>query len=326
MSMHNVIGQQRVANIMISSLKYSRIAHAYIFAGPKGVGKAKMALEFAKALNCTSNIFDACNNCQSCKKIDHFNNNGVVWIEPETNSIKIEQIRALQKDSYYKNGDSRYRVFIIKNAELMTSQAANSLLKFLEEPAANTVIILLVENKQQLLPTIKSRCQIINFSHLAPNSIVDILQAEGYKETDILIAAHLTQDILKVKELVSDDQFVQMRNIMIKWNEDLHYNHYQALISINERIVKNDYIKERLPQFLDLLILWYRDILTIKLNRQQNIIYQDFEAILMKHSQRITIQFVMDKIESILLAKDKISSHVNPQLALEEMVLAFQEG
>lgn len=326
MSMHNVIGQERVANILINGLKYKKIAHAYIFAGPKGVGKEKMALEFAKALNCTSDSIDACNNCESCKRIDHLNNNSVVWIEPETNSIKIEQIRALQKNSYYKNGESHYRVLIIKNAELMTNQAANSILKFLEEPTPNTVIILLVENKQQLLLTIKSRCQILNFSLLSPSSIVDILKDEGYKEIDILIASNLTQDILKVKELISNDQFVQMRNIMIKWNEDLKYNHYQALISVNDRIVKNDYIKERLPQFLDLLILWYRDILNIKLKRQQNVIYKGFEELLIKHSQHITIQFVMDKIEAILLAKDKISSHVNPQLALEEMVLAFQEG
>lgn len=326
MSLHNIIGQERVINILISSLKYRRIAHAYIFAGPKGIGKEKMALEFAKALNCTSNTIDACNNCHSCKRINNFNDNNVVWIEPETNSIKIEQIRALQKDSYYKNNESLYRVVIIKNAELMTSQAANSLLKFLEEPAANTVIMLLVENKQQLLPTIKSRCQVINFSHLSPNSIVDILKGEGYRETEILIASHLTHDIAKVKEMIGNEQFVQMRNIMIKWNEDLHYNHYQALISINDRIVKNDYIKERLSQFLDLLILWYRDILNIKLKRQQRIIFKDFEGLLMKQSQHITMQCVIDKIESILLAKDKISSHVNPQLALEEMVLAFQEG
>lgn len=326
MSLNNVVGQGNIAEMLSKSLEYNRISHAYIFAGPKGVGKAKMALELAKAINCIDNPVDSCDKCQNCRKIEHFNHPDVIWIKPDGNSIKIDQIRELQRDFHYKASGSKYKVFVIENAELMTIQAANSLLKFLEEPNSHTVAILLVENYNQLLATIKSRCQTLLFSHIDPYDLAKTIKSEEFKESDILIASHLTQNIDEVKSLATSEQFAQMRNIMIEWNENIRNNNYQALFSINDKIMKNDYIKEQLPQFLDLLIIWYRDILNIKLNRKSSIVYKDFEDILSKQALHITELNLIDKIELIIQAKKKLSSYVNPQVTLEELVLSLWEG
>ena len=324
MSLFDVLGQRKAAEILHESLKHQRVAHAYIFAGPKGVGKAKMALEFAKALHCDSKNHDACNQCSSCTRIEHYNHQDVIWIKPERNSIKIEQIRQLQKGFQYKALEN-YKVFIIENAELLTRESANSLLKLLEEPGSPMVAVLLAENPHQLLPTIRSRCQVIHFSHLDPYSMVEMLKDE-FNEQDILLASHITEDIDAVRSILISEQFAQMRNLVIQWSEDISLKNYQILYALNDNILKNEYIKEHLPLFLDLLLLWYRDILNMRLNRNEHVIYKGFENMLHKQELHLTELRIVQMMEDILKAKNQIAAYANSQLALESLVLSLWEG
>ncbi|OEG00277.1 DNA polymerase III subunit delta' [Vulcanibacillus modesticaldus] len=326
MAMSNVLGQKRIAKLLTGMIEHQRVSHAYIFAGPKGVGKDKMALEFAKALNCISTQADACDSCHNCRRIEHHNHQDVIWIEPDGKSIKIEQIRQLQKSFQYKLVDSKYKVLIIKQAEFMTLQAANSLLKFLEEPISPLVAILLVESQHQLISTIRSRCQIITFPYLDQQSIVQEMKQKGYREVEILLASNLTVDIEEVKNILDSDEFAQMKNIMVQWNEEIYSEDYRALLTVNDKIVKNDYIKQHLSQFLDLLILWYRDILNVKLNRNAFLVYRDYENILIKQGMQLTEERLIDQIEKIFFAKKQIAANVNLQLALEHLVLSIWEG
>lgn len=326
MSLISVVGQNKIAEMLLNSIKVKRVSHAYIFSGTNGVGKSKMAIEFAKALNCQGEVYDACNTCQNCKRIEHHNHQDVVWLSPEGNSIKIEQIRQLQRESNYKLSGSRYKIIIIEHADKMTNEAANSLLKFLEEPNSSVVTILLVENIYQLIKTIISRCQTIYFPPLNPENLTKVLLDDGFSEGITILAAHISQDIEEVKELVNSESFAQMRNIMIQWSEDVLFLKYQALFTINDKVLKNDYIKENIPQFLDLLIMWYRDILNIKLNRKSSLIYKDFENILSKQGLHETEEKLISKIDIILQTKKQLASYANPQLALENMVLSLWEG
>lgn len=326
MSLKNVLGQKQITELLMNSLYNNRISHAYIFSGQKGVGKEKMALEFAKALNCLTNINDACNQCSNCKKITHHNHQDVILIEQEGNSIKIDQIRQLQKNLLYKAAGSKYKVFIIKQAENLTNQAANSLLKLLEEPSPNVVAILLVENTYKLLPTIKSRCQTLYFSHLDSKTIVQILQGEGFKNNDILLASYLTVNIDEIRKLLSEEQFAHMRTQVLQWSEEISLDKYQGLLSINDKILKNNYINEQLPQFFDLLLLWYRDILNIKLSNEENIVFQDYINNLNKQLMQFTEDQLINNLEKILYTKKQLASYVNPQVALENMVISLWEG
>ncbi len=326
MSLFDILGQKRVAEMLSKGLKNRRIAHAYVFAGSKGVGKSKMALEFAKALNCHTNTHDACDTCKSCTRIAHYNHQDVKWVKPDGYTIKIEQIRQLQKDSHYKSTESNYRVYIIEHAETMTQQAANSLLKFLEEPQSPTVVILLTENAHQLLSTIRSRCQMIHFSHIDPYHMVETLTIKGYEERDVLLAAHLTEDIDEVQALLESEQFANMRALVIKWSEDIESHHMQALYTIDEKILKNDYIKEYLPRFIDLLLLWYHDIFHMKWEKTEAIVYKGYEQVLNKQALYVADDELIRRIEEILHVKKQIAAYVNPQLALEQLVLSLWEG
>lgn len=326
MSLSKIVEQKNVTDLLLGSIANQRISHAYIFVGPKGVGKSKVALEFAKALNCAANQIDSCDECVHCRRIDHHNSQDVAWIKPDGSTIKIDQIRQLQKDSNYKSVGSNVKFFVIEQAELMTTQAANSLLKFLEEPSQKTVAILLTESLHRLLDTIRSRCQIIHFSHLNPIDISMRMGSMGYNENDALLAAHLTQDMDGVKELLESEQFAQMRSLVIQWSEDILYKNYQVLLSMNDKIMKNDYIKGHLPQFLDLLAIWYRDILSMKLGMKSSIIYKEYEDMLSKQAVRLTQDKLIQAIEEIIKTKDKLYANVNSQLALEHMILALWEG
>ncbi len=325
MSLYHVLGQENIAELLERKIKNNRVSHAYIFQGAKGVGKYKMAIEYAKALNCSSDSGDACDTCQNCRRIEHNNYQDVVLVRPEGSSIKIEQIRQLQKDAHFKVVGSAYKVFIINQAELMTIQAANSLLKFLEEPSSHAVVILLVENKHQLLSTIRSRCQTINLAPLGSKNMVKILSNE-YKESDILIASSLTENIDEVKDILISEKFAKMRNLVIQWSEDIILEKYQALLAINETIIRDEYLKEHLPHFLDLLMVWFKDMLNIKLKRESFIIYKEYLDVLNKQANHITEEKILNAIESILSVKQKIASYMNVQLALEHMVLTLWEG
>jgi len=188
----NIIGQTKAKSILESQLKTARVGHAYLFLGSEGIGRKKTALEFAKALNCASNSYNTlpCSLCESCRKIDNNNHPDVTVVnfkwqalaldeEEKESSIGIKTIEKVQKVISLKKNEAKYRVVIIDPAEALTLDAANRLLKTLEEPPEKTIIILLAKNRHNLPQTIVSRTQIINFSPLADRELTDYL-TENY--------------------------------------------------------------------------------------------------------------------------------------------------
>ncbi len=325
MVLAEVIGQKRIVEQLNNIIKHQRVGHAYIFSGPIGSGKSKMALEFAKALNCLSFNDTVCEECSNCFKIKNYNHPDIIWIKPETKAIKIDQIRQVQKNIGFVAIDVKYKFFIIEQAELLTTQAANSLLKIMEEPENKIVTILLVENYHQLLPTIKSRSQVINFSPLDPFNIIKI-NNNHEKVNDLLIAAHLTNDINDIDKLILSDEFANMKKIVVEWTEEIVFRKYHAHNTLNIKIIKNEFIKENIQQFLDLVILWVKDLISIKLGRDKYIVYKDFKENLTKQASNLTEEQIINQIEEILNIKKKIGSNVNLQLTLEHMVFSLWEG
>lgn len=325
MVLAEVIGQKHVVEQLNNIIKHQRVGHAYVFSGPVGVGKAKMALEFARAINCLSFNDVVCEECNNCIQIKNFNHPDVIWIKPDGKSIKIDQIRKVQRDVGFVAIGVKYKLFIIEQAELLTTQAANSLLKIMEEPENKIVTILLVENYHQLLPTIKSRSQIINFSPLDPFNMVEV-NKNHEKVNDLLIAAHLTNDINNIDKLIFTDEFANMKKIVVEWTEEIIFRKYHALSTISNKIVSIDFIKENIQQFLDLLILWLKDLINIKLGREKYIVYKDFKENLVKQASNLTELQIINQIEEILDIKKKIGSNVNLQLTLEHMVFSLWEG
>src|SRR5699024_11049523 len=173
--------EQPIATKMLQQmLKRQRVAHAYLIQGDPGTAKDVIGSLLAKSLLCQQmKDGEPCQTCHDCQRIDSGNHPDVHWIHPDGASIKKDQIAHLQKEFTYTGVESNQKVYLISHADLMTTNAANRLLKFLEEPSQKTRAILMTENSQSILDTIKSRCQIISLTPLSPQSIQDNLQEEG---------------------------------------------------------------------------------------------------------------------------------------------------
>ena len=162
-----ILGNQKVKQMLQNSIEKNIVSHSYMFIGLEGIGKKMIAKEFAKKILCLNQIIDNQCNCKSCIEFDTNNNPDFLIVEPDGNSIKIEQIRNLQKLIQEKPIISNRKVYIIDNADLMTKEAQNCLLKTLEEPPEYTVIILIGSNENLFLTTIKSRCMILHFDKIS---------------------------------------------------------------------------------------------------------------------------------------------------------------
>lgn len=181
MAFSEIFGHVRPISILRRALITERVAHAYLFAGPEGLGKAAVAWKFAKALTCSVQTEDACEVCEACRKVNHGNHPDVVGVEPEGSQIHIEEIRKIQRLMVHRPLEGRWRVIIIDRAHDLTQQAANALLKVLEEPPEGNVLILVARSTSSLFPTIVSRCQILHFVPLTPSEVAGYLEErEGW--------------------------------------------------------------------------------------------------------------------------------------------------
>lgn len=178
MSFENIIGNSDIKNILTKTLKNNTILHSYMFIGEQGIGKKLIAKEFAKMILCENFDENECNKCKSCVEFNSGNNPDYVFIEPEGKNIKIEQIREMQNKVIEKPINSSKKVYIIDDADSMTKEAQNCLLKTLEEPPEYIVIILIVSNENKVLTTIKSRCMKINFKKLNDEDIKKYLMED----------------------------------------------------------------------------------------------------------------------------------------------------
>lgn len=189
MNFENIIGNDKNKELLNNIIKIKNISHGYMFLGISGIGKLLFAREFAKAILCNEQI--GCNKCKSCIEFDSSNNPDFQIIEPEEKSIKIEQIRLMNDKIYEKPIISNKKVYIINNADNMTKEAQNCLLKTLEEPPEYAVIILIGTNENMFLNTIRSRCVKINFNKINDEELKKIL-IKKYEYKDI------TQNLLKL--------------------------------------------------------------------------------------------------------------------------------
>ena len=180
MAFKDIAGNNRVKRILKTALQRHRVPNSLLFCGPEGVGKTAMAMTLAKALNCKVEKDDACGECDSCKAIEAGRFPDVLEITPEKDVVKIEQMRFIKQMAYLKPYSGTKRVFIVEQAEKMNQDSANSLLKVLEEPPSFMHIILVTSNPFLILPTIRSRCQVLGFSSIGQEEIERILAEQGY--------------------------------------------------------------------------------------------------------------------------------------------------
>lgn len=209
---NNILGNDKIKEQLENSVKLNKISHSYLFTGTEGIGKKLIANEFAKMILCTDNN-RYCNKCKSCIEFDTDNNPDFKIIEPDGNSLKIEQIRDFQNKVYEKPIISNKKVYIINDSDKMTIEAQNCLLKTLEEPPEFVTIILIGSDENAFLSTIKSRCMILHFDKIS-NGIIKKYLEENYQiniKSKILIDAFQGSigKALKLKEKQEDYEKIE---------------------------------------------------------------------------------------------------------------------
>ncbi|MGM0471060.1 MAG: DNA polymerase III subunit delta' [Bacillota bacterium] len=326
MSFAEVIGQEVPINILQNELSQQRINHAYLFVGQSGIGKELTAYEFAKTLNCKENQLDACGECISCQKFASGNHPDIVHLQPEGSLIKIDQIRSLQQDISYKPYESEWKIYIIPSAEDMSLQAANSLLRTLEEPPHYGVLILLSTKEELLLPTITSRCQIIKFKSLTRDQITDRLISEF--DVDLQqaqrIATLANGSLGKAIDFLKQDDTLTIREQVLNSLVELRSYDLVEVFDLAAQIL--DY-KEQLEDMLGSMITFYRDLLLYKEQDSSELVINfDYEADLIELSDYYTISELQRIIELIEETDTLIrETNVNLQLAVEVMLLSIKE-
>lgn len=268
MGFKEVKGQRQAVELLKGSVKTGRVSHAYIFCGPKGVGKNKTAQVFAQVLNClNAKEGEPCGTCPVCRKIKSGNHPDIIQLAPEKSSLKISQIRQLQQRAYYKCYEGKCKVIVIQDSDLLTTEAANSLLKILEDPPDKTVFILLTCSTKNLPVTILSRCQTIPFQELDLSVLDDILSHLGVKNPLLLSLAQ--GSIEKALELAEKVNIQQLMTNITSILRDIQKSGYYEIINWAEQMDQNETLRE---STLELLTIIYRDKLLFYLTEDKGLL------------------------------------------------------
>jgi len=320
-SFKDIKGQDKAVGFLSNSILRGRIAHAYIFFGPGGVGKKLAALCFAKTLNCEGKPEEApCDRCGSCKKIDSRNHPDVLLLEPEKEgaSVKIERIREIIKDIALKPYEGRKKVYIIDGSETMTHEAQNALLKTLEEPSSESVLILIAQRLKALLPTVISRAQVVKFFPFKEDELKNILKSlYGMDDARAHVLSRLSSGRLGESLKYKDDDFFDRRLRILKALE-------------NGSLSDSDYdpgSKGNLKLYLDIMLSWYRDILIAKTGLEDvlELVNIDRKDAIVNTARRMDFERVNDIMNEIVLTTSFLDQNANPKLAMAALELKFIE-
>lgn len=322
MSFEGILGQERAVTQLRKALQSDRLAHAYLFHGPNGTGKKLAALQFTKALYCTTDAANSCDACATCHKIVNRNHPDVLVIEPEGASIKIEAIRMIQNRLGYKPYESQRTTIIIDGCELLTLPAANALLKTLEEPPGNALLLLLAGRKEALPLTIISRCQPLPFQPLAPQHIASILSQRGVDAETARAAASLVQGGLEAFAKTAPAQILAERQAAYDLLSDTLGARDPGLFGKARQLAGKREQCEELLRWLELLC---RDMVVLKVAPAAPLHNQDVRARLNELARPLTHERLLDTCDLIEQLRRYLAMNANPQLVFERLLVHLQQ-
>jgi DNA polymerase-3 subunit delta' len=330
----DILAQDHIIDHFKKAIKADHLSHAYIFTGQDGVGKTLFAKEFIKALFCKNDENDSCNSCLNCIRIEKNSHPDVFWteIEEKAKFIKIENIRNLQRSVRLSPLESDYKIFIIKDADRMNEEASNCLLKTLEEPPPNTIIILITNSIATIKETIRSRCQIIRFhpipTHIIKNQLAGKSDADANK---IGWASRFCNGSLGNALDLLDDNYYDINNdIVTRMTEPDMDNLVFAEEIIDSYLSSEDSLEEKrqtLKRILHCILQLYRDLLIVKVRNghdvqqeKMSLVNADREDALQRHVNYLTQEQIINVIEEILVSIKYIDFNLNINLLVENII------
>ncbi|MDX5707489.1 DNA polymerase III subunit delta' C-terminal domain-containing protein [Clostridioides difficile] len=308
MYFENIIGQDFAKKYLTNSIKKNKLNNAYMFEGMDGIGKKKFADELSKLLLDYENLE---------------NSPDYVLIKPDGNSIKIAQIRKLKSDIVIRPHKD-YKIYIINNAEKMTVEAQNALLKTLEEPPNYAIIILVTNNKESLLETIKSRCDIIKFSPIPIEDLKRYLINTGIEEERAqLLAIFSRGSIENALNLSQSSEFSMMREDIQQYIQIMLDKNIVEILNIPNNMEK---YRGKIIALLDMMINYFRDIILLKENVNKNMLINVDKLVFIQNmSGKISYSQLSKIIDIIEDAKSKIKSNCNFNISIQVMSLNIYE-
>jgi DNA polymerase III subunit delta' len=332
MSFAKLVGNQRNKEILQRLLKNGRVNSTLIFAGPDGVGKRQFALAFAKAANCqkapaSAYASDGCDECSVCRRINAGGYGDVTVLRPDGQFIKIAQTREMAEEVYFRPREGRQRFFIIDEADRLREEAANSLLKTLEEPPSTSTIILLTSRPDALLSTIRSRAQRLNFSALSAAEMEKYL-AENYPRpaADTALLARVTEGRIGQATAFDLSVYRQERRTLIELLEllaagDDRYRLLKAAEFLGKK-EREDFEKE-----LALISSLLRDLFMLAAGRgADSIVNIDSVDSLAPLAQKVGLRRLMSWVEKFDQLRARLRININRQIATEAALLALGEA
>lgn len=322
----DVIGHEQVIHHMQNAIRQKRLSHAYLLCGETGSGKALVADAFVKTLLCEEGGIEACGKCKSCKQAESGNHPDIRKVVREKATLGVKEIREqVTADAQIKPYSSEYKVYVIDEAEKMTEEAQNALLKTIEEPPAYAVFLLLAKQQELLLQTILSRCVTLPFYPVATDKIKQFLmEKRGVPDYMAESAAAFSGGLVgRAVQYTESEEFTQKRS------EVLHLVKYideMTMAEVMENVKLFAGKKEAADEYLDMILYWYRDVLLYKATKNVNaLLFRDEIETVTAQAGKRSFENLQGIVEALEQVKQRAKSNVNFENALELLLLYMKE-
>lgn len=309
--------QSIIYQMMKNAVTKQKISHAYLFDIKNSKQGSDMIMAFVKYLLCPekkSNLKE-CGTCTQCQKIQDFNYTELKIINPDGLWIKKEQLDELQEEFSKKAIEGNFKIYIINEVEKLNKYAANSLLKFLEEPESGIIAILVTNNIFQVLETIRSRCQILSFNTEKENSNMgeDLIER---------LSKYIKQDVFFIENVEEKEKYNKFIQNVIQFIEYLEKNGTETLLYSTKLWHNNINEKNQILLAFDLMTFFYFDVMNQKCNREIKI-FLEHKKIIIDINEKNDINYITRKINSIMNMKKKIRINVNNGLLIDQLILTL---
>lgn len=330
-----IIGQRLPVRLLQQFMRKGAIPHALLFTGIPGIGKRTLARTFAMALNCRPNLPEnfqdtidpapPCGKCPACLKISNERHPDVVTLRPQKTTLRIDQIRDLLSTLAMKPFSAEHRVVIIDEAQALTPEAGNALLKVLEEPPPDTILILICIQKSDLLPTIVSRCRNIQFQPLSPEDLARLLSHhQGLAPEHARVIAGLAGGSYEKARLLAAGKWQDMRQWLIQafglaQSASTDTAAITAALALAARLAQSS---DRIDDMLEILSTWLRDLAVLPYS-DDGVVNADCRPVLRQARSRFSDRQLLNMWEAVQNAQKAIAANGNLRLTMEVMTLGL---
>ncbi len=335
MPFRDLINQRHACSLLRGALQSGHVAHAYLFVGPSGVGRLTTARAFAQALLCASGDDDACGRCAACRKVENGAHPDLRIISPggrtetgaERRAVGIDQIRELKRDAAYPPYEARWKVFIVEDAEAMRAEAANGLLKIVEEPPPGIVIILIAESISGVIPTLVSRSQVVRFSFVSASEIAQALTARAgvpAGRARYLAALSAGRVGAALDAAGTGEEPFERRAGVVATLAALMDGDVVAKLGAAEAVARQ---RDEVERWLDVALLWIRDLVVWQETQDPALLVNlDSQPAIAEWAARSSGDRLRRSAAAIEEAKTNLRRNLNPRLVLEALFARMDIG